>query len=128
MKQFPWGRAVLITKFEVDSSYTCVLRTLCPNAPLDNRSGDHLVFSLKVVPRGDTPGEGEGGPDRERGGTAGRPGGVGGSPTTSGAAGSDAGGVGGVGRGDSPATGTGVGPGGDAAGVGGTLQPHKGAL
>ena len=33
MKQFPWGRAVLKTKFEVDSSYNCVLRTLCPNAP-----------------------------------------------------------------------------------------------
>ena len=34
MKQFPWGRAVLITKFEVDSSYNCVFRTLCPNAPI----------------------------------------------------------------------------------------------
>jgi len=33
MKRFPWGRAVLRTKFEVHSSYNCVLRTLCPNAP-----------------------------------------------------------------------------------------------
>ena len=33
LKRFPWGRAVLITKFEEDSSYNCVLRTVCPNAP-----------------------------------------------------------------------------------------------
>jgi len=37
MKQFPWGRAVLITKFEEDSSYNCVLITLCPNAPYVSR-------------------------------------------------------------------------------------------
>ena len=37
LKQFPWGRAVLTTKFEVDSSYNCVLRTLCPNAPNDGQ-------------------------------------------------------------------------------------------
>ena len=33
LKLFPWGRAVLITKFEEDSSDNCVLKTVCPNAP-----------------------------------------------------------------------------------------------
>ena len=37
------------------------------------------------------------------------------------------GGITGGGRGDSP-TGTGVGPGGQASGVGGTPQPPKGAI
>lgn len=79
------------------------------------------------VPRGDTPGEGdgEGGPDGERGGTGGTgggPGGVGGRPTSAGAAAGVSGSVTGVGRGDSPATGTGVGPG------GATPKPPKGAI
>ena len=43
LKRFPWGRAVLITKFEEDSSYNCVLRTVCPNAPIV--SGTHSCGS-----------------------------------------------------------------------------------
>lgn len=81
------------------------------------------------VPRGDTPGEGdgEGGPDGERSGTVGT-GGVGGGPTSAGREGGVSGGVGSVGRGDSPATGTGVGPGGAVSVVGGTPKPPKGAF
>jgi len=50
MKQVPWGRAVLITKFEVDSSYNCVLRTLCPNAPIvtPDRQGWYNI-TIKLI-------------------------------------------------------------------------------
>lgn len=78
------------------------------------------------VPRGDTPGEGEGDevPDRDRSG----PGGVAGGPTSTGRDGEVSGGVTGVGRGDSAATGTGVRPAGAAGAVGGTPKPPKGDI
>lgn len=88
----------------------------------------HTIYVLSAgVPRGDTPGEGdgEGGPDGYRGGTAGTggQGGVGRGPTSAGVAGSVSGGVS-TGRGGSSATGTGVGSGGA---VGATPKPPKGA-
>lgn len=84
------------------------------------------------VPRGDTPGEGdgEGGPDgeRERTGSTGVRPGVVGVPTSAGAVGGVSGGVTGVGSGGSPMTGSGTAPGSAAGVVGGTPKPPKGAI
>lgn len=77
-----------------------------------NTAGVTLCSPLAGVPRGDTPGEGdgEGGPDGER--DRGEPG-VGSLPTSGG-------------TGGGLATGTGSGPGGAAVAVGGTPKPPKG--